>query len=201
MLTENDIDRIQRLKARGYAQARVARELGISRNTVRKYWDHSTRGEEDREGIIGTVSNDLLNCLSRWLSALCQAIPLTYTDENALMVCLRKEIRSLDPLIVKRLREDKRARQLFFVQFIWLSELGLRYRSEKKFEALLDLDPNYRPFPNLMRILKEILDGKGVKRHGPYFPPFIKRKELVKAEETKWIGEEEDIPGDREGEE
>ena len=43
MLTEDDIQQIQELKGRGYAKARVAKTLSLSRATVSKYW--GGRGE------------------------------------------------------------------------------------------------------------------------------------------------------------
>ena len=196
MLTENDIDRIHHLKAQGYSQAKVAKELGISRNTVRKYWNDPPFGEEGRGGIADGRSepDELLIDLSKWLAALCWAIPLTYTDENALMLCLRKEIDRLDPLIVKRLKENESARKRFFVQFIRESELGSRYRSERAFgKVFAQIDFSYQPLPELVRILKQVLDGKQVTPQGPYFPPFIKGSEKIKAKDPEWIDEGDDI--------
>ncbi len=43
MLTEDHIQKIQNLKERGYAKARVAKTLNLSRGTVSKYW--GGRGE------------------------------------------------------------------------------------------------------------------------------------------------------------
>ncbi len=43
MLTEDDVVAIQELKERGYAKARVAKTLRLSRATVSKYWGR--RGE------------------------------------------------------------------------------------------------------------------------------------------------------------
>ncbi|RMG23080.1 MAG: IS21 family transposase [Methanobacteriota archaeon] len=41
MVKENMVHKIHRLKARGWSKSRVARELGLDRKTVRKYWDMS----------------------------------------------------------------------------------------------------------------------------------------------------------------
>jgi hypothetical protein len=38
MITQDDIDRIQEMRARRYSQPRVARELKISVSTVARYW-------------------------------------------------------------------------------------------------------------------------------------------------------------------
>jgi predicted Zn-ribbon and HTH transcriptional regulator len=38
MLTQDDINKIQKLKERGYSQAKIASKLGISRSTVVRYW-------------------------------------------------------------------------------------------------------------------------------------------------------------------
>jgi len=198
MLTENDIDRIHYLKAQGYSQAKVAKELGISRNTVRKYWDGPPFGEEGRGRIANgkSDSDELLIDLSKWLTALCWAIPLTYTDENTLILCLRKEIDRLDSLIVRRLKENESARKRFFVQFIQESELGSRYRSERAFgNMLVQVDLSYRPLPDLLKILRQVLVGKKVGPQGPYFPPFIKVSEKIKAEDRDRSDNGEDIPG------
>ena len=52
MLTEDDIKQIQNLKERGYAKARVAKTLGLSRGTVSKYWG----GEGERVSLTDLKS-------------------------------------------------------------------------------------------------------------------------------------------------
>lgn len=39
MLSRAEIERITELKAKGYSKGRVARELGVSKATVLKYWE------------------------------------------------------------------------------------------------------------------------------------------------------------------
>ena len=43
MLTDDDVSKIQALKAKGYSKARVAKTMGLARGTVAKYW--GARGE------------------------------------------------------------------------------------------------------------------------------------------------------------
>ena len=43
MLTDDDVAKIQALKAKAYSKARVAKTLGLARGTVAKYW--GARGE------------------------------------------------------------------------------------------------------------------------------------------------------------
>ncbi len=38
MLTDDDVAKIQALKAKGYSKAKVAKAQGLSRGTVAKYW-------------------------------------------------------------------------------------------------------------------------------------------------------------------
>jgi hypothetical protein len=43
MLTDDDVAKIQTLKAKGYSKAKVANTMGLARGTVAKYW--GARGE------------------------------------------------------------------------------------------------------------------------------------------------------------
>ena len=38
MITQDEIDKVKKLKAKRYSQSRVAKELGISISTVARYW-------------------------------------------------------------------------------------------------------------------------------------------------------------------
>jgi hypothetical protein len=39
MITQDQIDKIQKLKAKRYSQSKVAKELHLSRSTVARYWE------------------------------------------------------------------------------------------------------------------------------------------------------------------
>lgn len=43
MITQDEIDKIQNLRARRYSQSRVAEKLGISISTVARYWDQGQK--------------------------------------------------------------------------------------------------------------------------------------------------------------
>lgn len=199
MITDTDIKRIQKLRARGYSKAKAAKKLALSRNTIRKYWD-TPLGEESTREIAGKIeSGDLLSKLYKWLSALCKAIPLTYADENALVFAMRKEIDALDPLMINQMREDKSARVRFFVQFISGSELGSRYRSDKTFgHIFIGIGSDDRCLPDLIKILNQILAEKDVRPQGPPFRSFITANGKREIEAEEWANEGNEIAGEDE---
>jgi transcriptional regulator with XRE-family HTH domain len=58
MITQDEIDKIQNLKARRYSQSRVAEKLDISISTVARYWD---QGEKLKGGSLSPKKFDLDN--------------------------------------------------------------------------------------------------------------------------------------------
>ncbi|MEW6570236.1 MAG: AAA family ATPase [Nitrospirota bacterium] len=52
MITDDDKEKIQDLKVKGYSQAKVARELGLSRSTVARYWKHSIPESVEKESSL-----------------------------------------------------------------------------------------------------------------------------------------------------
>lgn len=184
MLTDIDVSRIQQLKQQRYSQGRIARELSISRNTVRKYWSSCPLLEKDKRQSLGRnqAPEQLLVDLAQWLSAVCKAIPLHFSDENILLLSLRETIEQLDTLIIHRLKDDESERQRFFTQFIWESELGSRYQFECACPAFFELDVNAHLLPDLKAVLKQVLTGKRVKATGRYFQPFLNGKRKTETE-------------------
>ena len=51
--------KIQQLKEKGFKQANVSKQLGIHRNTVKRYWDMTA--DEFQENTFTTVLNSWLN--------------------------------------------------------------------------------------------------------------------------------------------
>ena len=56
MITQDEIDEIQNLKARRYSQSRVAEKLAISISTVARYWD---QGKKLKGGGLSPKKFDL----------------------------------------------------------------------------------------------------------------------------------------------
>jgi transposase-like protein len=48
VITQDDIDKIAEYAGRSYTKAAVARELGLDRTTVRKYWPREQKPEEEK---------------------------------------------------------------------------------------------------------------------------------------------------------
>ncbi len=70
MLTDDEVKKIQELKERGYAKARVAKTLGVSRGTVSKYW-----GERGEHLSLAALKKRFDECF-RW--AACPFCKLMY---------------------------------------------------------------------------------------------------------------------------
>ncbi len=61
MLTDDDVSKIQALKAKGYSKAKVAKTMGLARGTVAKYW-----GRKEERVSLADLKARLDECFQWW---------------------------------------------------------------------------------------------------------------------------------------
>src|SRR5262245_24198688 len=114
MLQPEVVDRIRELSGQGFGSKRIARELKISRNTVRRYLAGATAGYQERP-VARRLDGDRLREVHRLYGSVAQGNTVVIQQELArqgIHIDLRTLQRAVAPL-----RREERARALATVRF------------------------------------------------------------------------------------
>ncbi len=159
-VNQDMVDHMLELRQKGFTSKDIATEVGVSERTVKRYASGVTPSLQrnltlDRE--------EMLACLFRWVALLCRHLGLPFEEINQLAVELREKVEQLDNLVIDLLRENGREREIFFIDFIGQSSLGVRYKFERSVSADLRflIEMNGEKFlPNLVEALRQVIREK-----------------------------------------
>lgn len=114
MLESEVVDRIHELSGRGLGSKRIARQLGISRNSVRRYLAGATVGFQERPAAR-RLDDDTLRAVHELFGTVAERNAVVIQQELASRG-IHVELRTLQRAVV-RLRQEERAEALATVRF------------------------------------------------------------------------------------